>query len=237
MAGWQSIELMSVESAILRAYALASQCRYIEAERELKSVPEALETPHGIDLYARILWAAGQRAVARSLWEELSRTCPDFEPAAKALSADANALNFECESSRSISKRNIYTIVALVAIAVGASFSVGKFCGSPTIQQQPTRPAVIAETMLPARFGGSELRALKDGILTNLTKETVLIIRGGSGKFITDRQRKLAVIADCIKEIAGVPVTRMYFQPSESSTNDVILQIVPAYSKEEASPR
>lgn len=226
---------MSTESAILRAYALASQCKYAEAERELKSTPEALETPHGVDLYARILWAADHRDEARRLWNELSRACPDFEPAKKALSADDNALTFDCQCRDLVRKRHVYVIVGVVAMAIGMAFSVGKLCGSSERTPPNVAPTVIAETSLHGRFGGKELKALKEGVLTNLTSGSVLVIRGGNGKYITDRQKKLAVIADCIKEVAGIPLSKMYFQPSAESTDDVILQIVPAYVEKEAT--
>lgn len=235
-AGLQSIDAMCVESAILRAYALASQCRYSEAESELKSTPQALETPHGVDLLARILWAAGRRDEARRLWHELSRACPDFEPAKKALEADENALTFDCRCTDPVGRHHVHIILGIVAVAIGLAFSVGKFCGSSKRDEPKAPPAVIAETALHGRFGGNELKALKDGILTNLTAGTVLVIRGGNGRYITDRQKKLAVIADCIKEVAGVPVSKMYFQPSAESTDDVILQIVPVYAGKEATP-
>ena len=235
-AGWQSIEIMSAETAILRAYALACQCRYFEAERELKSVPETLDSAYGIDLYARILWAGGQRSAARRLWGELVCTHPDFEPAAKALSADDDALKFKCERSGWLSRRCLYAVSALAAVMIGVAFSIGKFCGS-SVEASSARPKVIGETILHGRFGGAELRALRDGILTNLTDETMLVIQGGSGKQITDRQRRLAVVADCIREITGTPVSKMYFRPSEVSSNDVILQIVPAYSSQEGQQR
>lgn len=234
MAGLKSIEAMSVESAILRAYALASQCRYSEAEHELKSKTEALETPHGVDLYARILWAADHRDEARRLWNELSRACPDFEPAKKALSADDNALTFDCQCRDLVSRRHVYVIVGVVAMAIGMAFSVGKLCGSSERTPPDVAPTVIAETSLHGRFGGKELKALKEGIFTNLTSKSALVIRGGNGKYITDRQKRLAVIADCIKEIAGIPLSKMYLQPFAESTDDVVFQIVPAYAEKEA---
>lgn len=219
---------MNVESAILRAYVFASQCNYIEAERTLKSVPETLKTPHGVDLFARILWAAGNKDDARRLWEDLVRQCPNFEPAVKALSSDEGAFRFESADIGLISKRRLYAILGSLAVVIGVTFSLGKFCGSPS-EDVPCR-TVIAETVLKGRIGGSDLRVLSEGFLTNLTETTVLVIKGGSGRTITDRQRKLAVIADCIKEVAKIPVTKMYFQPADVSTDDVILQIVPAYS-------
>ena len=72
------------------------------------------------------------------------------------------------------------------------------------------------------------MSSLCDGFLTNLTEESVLVIRGGSGRYVTDRLKKLAVIADCIKEVANVPFSKMYFQPADKSVDEIVLQIVPA---------
>ena len=223
---------MTAESTILRAYAIAAQGNYAEAERLLKSSPESLNSPHGVDLYARILFAAGHRDEARHVWEELVRACPDFESAKRALSEDCK-LTIPIETL--VTRKKKIVTAAIIAIVIGVAFSVGKLYSPRASAPIDTAPKVIAETVLTEKINGKILTSLKDGFLTNLTEGTSLVISGGQGKYITDRQRKLAVIADCIKEIAKIPVSKMYFQPAEESTDEVRLQIVPSFKPQEAN--
>lgn len=224
---------MNTESAILRAYALASQCRYTEAEQMLKSNPEALNTPQGTDLFARILYASGQKSAAKQAWEQLLLNEPGFEPAQRALSADEAPLTIDEndeEGTRDPGRKRLCVFAATVAVALGVAFSLGKICGGGAQVAKQTPPAVIAETTLPVKLNGAMLNSLKGGILTNLTGETVLVIRGGRGKYVNDRQNSLANIADCIRMITGVPVSKMFFQPAAESSDVITLQIVPAFA-------
>jgi hypothetical protein len=214
---------------ILKAYAFASQCNYAEAERMLKADPDALNTPHGVDLYARILYAAGHIDSARQVWEELTRSFPDYEPAHKALAASQSPMQFsQCMVDRNLLTRKIGFACVVVAV-VGIAF-IGKLCQKESVPPSPEPPKVIAETTISGKINGRVLASLRDGFLTNLTDEAVLVISGGSGKYVTDRQRKLAVIADCIREEAKIPFSKMYFQPASESTDEIFLHIVPAWT-------
>ena len=115
---------MTAEVAILRAYALASQHRCSEAERMLGSVPDAIRSPSGADLLARIKFEQGDIDSARRIWEEVIRIQPDNEPAKKAL---------ECIDAPLLTKRlwgfcsgQKWTWLAIMAVLMGVSFSVGK---------------------------------------------------------------------------------------------------------------
>jgi len=196
----------------------------------LREDRDALQTPHGVDLYARILYAAGQRPAARKVWEELLSIYPDFEPAQKALTADECTLKYNPRELFAPSRRRTYVMVALAAIALGIAYSFGKKSSVVTYAAQPESPKVVAETVVSGPLSGGVLKSIRDGLLTNLTEETVLVISGGSGRYVTDRQRKLAVVADCLKEIAKVPTTKMYFQPGCESSDAITFQIVPAFS-------
>lgn len=224
------------EKTILKAYALASQCKYAEAEFLLKSDHEALGTPYGLDLYARILYAVGKTEAARHIWEELLRSSPDYEAAKNALDADQNALRFCPSELMGMSRILKLSFVGIAAIALIIAFSIGrachtsigKACHTLEVNSTPEPPSVIAEITITGRINGKVLSSLCDGFLTNLTEESVLVIRGGSGRYVTDRLKKLAVIADCIKEVANVPFSKMYFQPADKSVDEIVLQIVPA---------
>lgn len=142
MAVWQSIENMSVDTAILKAYALASQCRYIEAGRELKSVPETLEAPHSMDLYAWILRVTGQRSETRRLWEALACAHPDFESAAKTLEAFAKPPPSDEEDDdadiavKGLSNRLMIADAAVVVVGVPVSV-VSALKGGRTEERKP----------------------------------------------------------------------------------------------------
>ena len=126
-------------------------------------------------------------------------------------------------------------VAAVAAVAVGVLVSVlaaVKTCGSQPAPQHDCKsspPAVIAEVSINGAINGKTLTSLREGFLTNLTEEAVLVIRGGVGKYVTDRQKKLAVIADCMLVVAKVPVSKMYLQPAPESTDEIVLQIVPAW--------
>lgn len=222
---------------ILKAYAYASQCNYAEAERVLKDDPDALNTPHGVDLYARIFYATGQIDSARKGWEELVRSFPEYEPAQKALDASQGAVRFgNCVGNSCLLTRKI-GVACAVAVVVGIAFSIGKLRHERNVLLPPEPPKVIAEKTISGRINGKVLASLREGFLTNLTDEAVLVISGGSGKYVTDRQRKLAVIADCIKEAAKVPFSKMYFQPASESTDEIILRIIPEWTERKAQDR
>ena len=232
---------MTSEVAILRAYALLSQGAYAEAEELLGSVPEALQTPSGADLYARLRFEQGAEDEAKSVWESILTSCPDYEPAAKALEAYSMPSQFDEDDGDpssgaapcGLSRRLKVAAVAAVVVGVLVSVLVAvKTCGSQPVPQhdcKPSPPTVIAEMSITGAINGKTLTSLREGFLTNLTEDAVLVVRGGAGKYITDRQKKLAVIADCLSEVAKVPISKMYIQPATESTDEIVLQIVPAW--------
>lgn len=76
---------MTSEVAILRAYALATQGRYVDAEKLLKSVDGALDTLDGADLLARIRFEQGDNETAIRIWKQILLLEPSNEKALKAL--------------------------------------------------------------------------------------------------------------------------------------------------------
>lgn len=223
---------MTAEVAILRAYALASQHRCSEAERMLGSVPDAIRSPSGADLLARIKFEQGDIDSARRIWEEVIRIQPDNEPAKKAL---------ECIDAPLLTKRlwgfcfgQKWTWLAIMAVLMGVSFSVGKALRSNVEQKEPvpieqekTVSNVIAEQEVEiARINNALLADLRCGILTNMTEDTVLVVSGGQGKYITDRMRNLAVVSECIMGVTEIPLSKILLQVGEISRPYLLLQII-----------
>ncbi len=217
---------MTSEVAILRAYAYASQGKYAKAEQLLASVPEALNTPSGADILARIRFEQGDEAAARHIWEQMLAVDPSNESARKALAAldvppcelgDDTVVSCFC-------RRWKYVVAALLAMLLGISFSLGKACRGTV----PPQSRIIAEQTLDiSKINGKILEELSNGILTNMTDNTVLVISGGMGKYVTDRQRSLSVIAESISQIAGVQMGDILISVAEDSQKEVNIAIVP----------
>ena len=64
-----------------------------EAEQVLKDCPEALKSPSGADLLARLKFESGNNQEAKEIWERIHNAFPDFEPAVLALEAYNNDTN------------------------------------------------------------------------------------------------------------------------------------------------
>lgn len=223
---------MTSEVAILRAYALATQGRYAEAENLLKSAHGALNTPAGADLLARIRFEQGDNESAKRIWEQVLSVEPTNESALKALDATIVSADDEpdCGDLEECSCRRLKFIYATVfAIIIGVAFSIGKMCGGkgqPEATQEADVPVVIAEQSIPVgEINGALLRSLKDGILTNMTDSTTLVLFGGKGKYIPDRQKWLSVIAECIKIESKVPISHILFQASDQDSDTITLSI------------
>ena len=222
---------MTSEVAILRAYALATQGRYAEAENLLKSADGALNTPAGADLLARIRFEQGDNESAKCIWEQVLSVEPTNESALKALAATNSSADedFVCDDCGGRFSRGFKLIcIAVVAVAIGVAFSIGKICGgrvqSPV--READRPVIIAEQSIPVgSINGVLLRSLKDGILTNMTDSTALVLFGGKGKHITDRQKRLSIIAECIKMESQVPLSQILFQASDQESDSITLSV------------
>ena len=221
---------MTAEVAILRAYALASQGKYTEAEVMLKSVPGVIDSPQGADLYARILCATDRMDLARRVWQEILHVQPDNAPAKQAINALDNPATRGLDGDAcSTSWKGKILVAAIVAMVMGVAFSVGKFIGCRNGSDVDGAPVAIAEERISGKISGATLRELQRGFLTNFNDSCSLIVKGGSGRHVTDRQKRLAVIAECISEVAKIPFSKIFFQPLAEPTEDVILQVVPAY--------
>ncbi len=223
---------MTSEVAILRAYALATQGRYAEAEALLKSADGALNTTTGADLLARIRFEQGDNESAKSIWEQVLSVEPTNESALKALAATDSPANEElvCDDWGGCFCRQFkFICAAVVAVIIGVAFSIGKMCGGrgqPETAKEADRPVVIAEQSIPAgSINGALLRSLKDGILTNMTDSTTLVLFGGKGKYITDRQKRLSIIAECIKMESKVPLSQILFQASDQESDSITLSV------------
>ncbi len=240
---------MTAEVAILRAYAFASQGKYPEAERLLVSAPEALNTPSGTDLFARIKFEQGDVATARRIWKELLVVDATNESARNALAAidvplDVSEID---EPAPCFCRRRKYVCVAVLAVLLGFAFSLGKawqggvtpsknestFCA----ETEPQSRIIAEQTLDISKINGKVLSQLRDGILTNMTEKTMLVLSGGKGKYVTDRQKCLSVVADCIREYCGFSLSTIYFQPGSVSLDKITLQIVPAYIQTEGTPK
>lgn len=227
---------MIAEVAILLAYAFASQGKYDEAEQLLASVPEALNTPSGADLLARIKFEQGDESAARRIWEGLLAVDPSSESARNALAAlDASPCKLcDGDVQQCFCCRWKYVCAFTLAVLLGLAFSLGKAwkCTSSEMLQAPKQSScqhsrVIAEQMLEiSKINGKVLAELRDGILTNLTEGVVLVLSGGKGKYVTDRQRNLSVIADCIGAKLSISLSQMYLQPAGETSDEVRLTLI-----------
>lgn len=222
---------MTAEVAILRAYAFATQGKYAEAEQLLASAPEALNTSSGADLFARIKFEQGDEPTARHIWEEMLSVDPSNESARNALVAidslpDLPSMEYD---EPCFCRRFKYACAVGIAVLLGVTFSIGKMCGGmkqAEITQEADCPVVIAEQSIPVgAINGVLLRSLKDGILTNMTDSTALVLSGGRGKFITDRQKRLSIIVDCIKMESKVPLSKILFQASDQESDTITLSV------------
>ena len=229
---------MTTEVAILRAYAFASQGKYAEAEQMLTSAPEALNTPSGADLLARIKFEQGDVATARRIWEELLVVDATNESAKNALAAiDAPIDVSEIDKPMPcFSSRRKYVCAAVLAALLGVAFSLGKvWQGSATPSKNESticagaepQPRIIAEQTLDiSTINGKVLSQLRDGILTNMNESSILVLSGGKGEYITDRQRNLSIIADCIRAMLSISLSQMYLQPADKSSDMVKLLLL-----------
>ena len=229
---------MTAEVAILRAYAFATQGKYAEAERLLVSAPEALNTPSGTDLFARIKFEQGDVATARRIWKELLVVDATNESARNALAAIDAPLDVSeiDEPALCFCRRRKYVCAAVLAVLLGFTFSLGKAWQGrePPSKNESTicaetepQPRIIAEQTLDiSKINGRVLSQLRDGILTNITDNTMLVLSGGRGKYITDRQKCLAVIAETVCSNAKVPLSKILFNASEKNDGVVKITVV-----------
>lgn len=227
---------MTAEVAILRAYAFASQGKYAEAEQLLASVPEALNTPSGADLFARIKFEQGDVATARRIWEELLVVDATNESAKNALAAiDAPLEMSEIdETATCFCRRRKYVCAAVLAVLLGFAFSLGKAWqgkvppskDESTIcaETEPQSRIIAEQTLDISKINGKVLSQLRDAILTNMTEKTMLVLSGGRGKYITDRQNCLSVIAEIVCANTKVPLSKILFKASEK--DDGVVKIV-----------
>lgn len=218
---------MIATTTIQRSFALACKGKYDIAEELLTSSPETLQTPHGADLYARILFATGRRESARAVWEKILEAAPDYEPARLALEAGTSGRKFKlCNLFRGYNLRRCL-VAMLAVIVVIESFILTTNNRREETGAPPTPPSVILTATIPSDLMRESLQSLQKGFLTNLTEKSILLIRGGVGRYITDRQRQLAVLTECLTASTGIPSSKVYLQPAAESTNTIELLIVP----------
>ena len=226
---------MTAEVAILRAYAFASQGKYAEAEQMLNSMPEALDTPSGADLLARIRFELGDVDSARRIWEEQLRIDPSYEPARKALAILNDPSSGEVAET-CFCRRWKYFGIAILGVLLVLSFFLGKARSrvpweSPVqqvAQDTPPKAPVIAEqTLEMSKINGKVLAGLRNGILTNMTENTMLVISGGRGKYLPERLQDLSVIVDSLSTWSSIPITNIMFQAGGASSSNVILSVIP----------
>lgn len=219
---------MATEIPILRAYALATQGRYEEAEEFLRNAQGALDTLSGADLLARIRFEQGDIDSARRIWEEILRLQPENEAAKNALEEIDNPTREENTLLSYFSRKRTYVCIAVFVLMIVLSFSIGKFCGKTPLPvgQEKSTDVIAEQTLEIGKINGRVLSGLRDGILTNMTESTVLVLSGGRGKYATDRARSLSVVADCIRDSAKIPSSNILFSVSECSQEELRLSVV-----------
>ena len=226
---------MTVESVILRAYALLSQGEYEAAEQTLKSLNGVLNTPAGADLFARLRFEQGAEEEAHRIWEDIHRTCPEFLPAVSALEAFENPPHDEVAETCFCRKWKFISIAALAVLLV-LSFFLGEAGNRAPLEspvQQvaqdalPKAPVIAEQALEISKINGKVLAGLKNGILTNMTEKTMLVISGGRGKYVPERVQDLSVIVDSLSAVSGIPMTNIMFQAGGASSSNVILSVIP----------
>jgi hypothetical protein len=229
---------MTAEVAILRAYAFATQGKYAEAEQLLVSAPETLNTPSGTDLFARIKFEQGDVATARRIWEELLVIDATNESAKNALAAIDAPLDVSeiDEPAPCFCRRRKYVCATVLAVLIGFAFSLGKaWQGRVTpsknesticAETEPQSRIIAEQTLDVSKINGKVLSQLRDGILTNMTEKTMFVLSGGRGKYITDRQNCLSVIAENVCSNAKVPLSKIIFKASEKDDGIVKIAVV-----------
>ena len=212
---------MTSESAILRAYAMLSQGRCDEAERMLKSVPEALATPSGADLLARLRFEQGFADEAREIWNRVHAAFPDFESAAKALDAFANPPSDEADDGGAcgLSKRvRVAAVVVLVAVAVGMVVPVVssfKGCRRQTNEEALPPVAVAGAVNCVTSYVDRVRTEFVDRIVTNVVERMVEVPSRLTLTNVIDR-------IVCLTNLVTVVVTnRIDAPPSVETSTDI----------------
>lgn len=223
---------MTVESVILRAYAKASQGKLAEAELLLRQKPESLTLVQGLDLRARILTAKGLKDEARIVWEDVLLRDPDNQSARLALDALSSDVPEHLQVEGGFSLKAKLLCSTCLAIMLGLAFSLGKGCsqgGRGGRVVAPDEGSAIEDIVVGARVNGKVLQGLSEGILTNCTDATFLVLSGGQGKDAIARNRNLAALALSVSEVCHIPIERIYTNPSDVDCQGYRLRIIPAW--------
>jgi len=208
-----------------------SQGKYAEAEQLLVSVPEAINSSTGADLLARIKFEQGDESTARHMWEKLLAIDPANESARNALAAIDSPIDLSAMENveACLCRRFKYACAVVIVSLLGFAFIIGTICGGKgqvEATQEADKIGVVAEQSIPVRaINGALLRSLKDGILTNMNNNTILVLRGGKGKYITDRQKRLSIIAECFERESKVPLSKILFQASDQESDAITLSV------------
>lgn len=209
---------MTCETAILRAYALASQCRTAEAEALLKSFPESLNTIHGKDLLARIKYESGDEAAARLLWEEILKLDPSNDEAKNAIGAIGHPEQFESDGCSCGRKCKIVLCVALL-ISMGLGIVIGRLTTAPT--QPPPSPAIPSGSTLAEfqadKIDPTTIERFKSEFLPAAGTNSYVVLSGGAGKDAITRKNRLAALAEGVVVFYKLlPWERLYIDLSPS---------------------
>lgn len=182
---------MTEESAILRAYALATQGKVEDA----KALLAGLESPVAKDLLARILHDSGEDESARALWESILEQEPG-QPEATAALAAAIAAGPEPVESHAPTPRQRWLHgtmgMALMAIGIGIGLWAGH---NPT-----STPMPFLEIRLPASPTRTDFEALRTNFLAQVDENVQVVLSGGSGKNAHERRNRLWVLANALTE-------------------------------------
>ena len=190
---------MTEESAILRAYALATQGKVEDA----KALLTGIESPVAKDLLARILYDTGEDEAARALWEDILDQEPGQPEARAALAADTVAHVGIAEPHVSTSRRRWLLgaiATALVAIGLGLGPWLGHHFTPTPPPRHESRPTFPLEFCLPASPTRADFEALRTNFLAQVDGNVKVVLSGGSGKNAHERRNRLWVLANALTE-------------------------------------
>ena len=229
---------MTEESAILRAYGLATQGKTEEAERLLGSV----KTTAAKDLLARIRFDSGDEAAAKRLWEEVLEENPDHAGAKAALACIGKSREVVDEACWRFRWTFLSLLVGVAVVFLFAGALVGRDWKSAN--NQPTIPTETPQTTLPSPttspnpelqftlpMSNADFLAQKAAFWDSVPPGAKVVLSGGPNGEAPLRQRRLAVVADLlVEEYQATTWDQLLLDLTPKEDGAYHLQILPAHT-------